>query len=97
MTDWFHIEKDPEHMAREKKKARELKKSNWWHNKLAAGLCHYCGQKFKPDQLNMDHVVPLARGGVSSKSNTVVSCVKCNADKKIMTPVDMILADLAKK
>jgi 5-methylcytosine-specific restriction enzyme A len=30
----------------------------------------------------MDHVVPLARGGLSSKNNLVPCCKECNNDKK---------------
>ena len=97
MSDWYFIDKNPEHVARERKKARELKKSNWWKNKLAAGLCHYCGETFKPAALTMDHIVPISRGGMSSKSNTVAACEGCNAEKKVSTPVDLILNKLSKE
>jgi len=95
--DWYFIEKDEAHISRERKKARELKKSNWWQNKLSEGLCHYCGSKFNKSELTMDHVVPVSRGGLSNKSNVVVSCKACNLNKKIDTPVDLILEKLSKK
>ena len=95
--DWYFIDKNEEHISRERKKARDLKNSNWWKNKLAGGLCHYCGKKFKPSELTMDHVVPVARGGFSTRSNVVASCKDCNMNKKVNTPVDLILEQLSKK
>ena len=43
--------------------------------------CQYCGKKFKPQDLNLDHVVPLSRGGKDSWENVVCSCVSCNLRK----------------
>jgi 5-methylcytosine-specific restriction endonuclease McrA len=72
----------------ERAKARELRKSRWWQQKTAPGLCHYCGKKFTYDQLTMDHLVPLARGGRSSKDNLVPSCKACNNVKKSLLPLE---------
>lgn len=85
---------DPARLKRERDKARELRKSPWWKSKLAAGLCHYCGGKFRPSELTMDHVIPLARGGTSAKGNLVPACRDCNRDKKLSTPVDDAFAAL---
>ncbi|MDZ7582915.1 MAG: HNH endonuclease [Deltaproteobacteria bacterium] len=51
----------------ERAKARELRKSRWWQQKTASGLCHYCGRKYAYKELTMDHLVPLARGGRSTR------------------------------
>ncbi len=93
---WVDFEKDPRHSAREKEKARTLKKSAWWKNKIATGLCHFCGQKFAPAALTMDHLVPMSRGGKSTKSNLVPACKSCNQTKEHMTPAELILDSLAK-
>ncbi len=69
-------------IRREKARARELRKSRWWRQKLARGICHYCGGPFPPEELTMDHVVPLARGGRSSKNNLVPCCKTCNNEKQ---------------
>lgn len=90
MTDWIHFEKDPAHISREKQKAKKLRESQWWKNILAQGICHYCGQKFLPEDLTMDHVVPLARGGKSTKGNVVPCCKACNSQKKYLTPVELL-------
>lgn len=85
---------DPARLKREREKARELKKTTWWGNQLSKGICHYCGGKFKPAQLTMDHVIPLARGGTSAKGNLVPACRSCNENKKLDTPVDDLFARL---
>ena len=94
MDEWIDIKIDKAHVAREKKKALQLKKTNWWHALLNKGICHYCKKKFLPEELTMDHVVPLSRGGKSIKGNIVPCCKKCNSDKKYLTPVDLILKEL---
>lgn len=95
MADWYFFEKDPKHVAKERRKAQELKQSQWWKNVLGKGICHYCGKQFPPRQLTMDHIVPVARGGTSSKGNVVPSCHKCNQEKKLHTPVDLALKGLS--
>jgi 5-methylcytosine-specific restriction endonuclease McrA len=94
MDDWIDIEKDPKHVARERAKARELRTSPWWKQELAKGICHYCGQKFEPAELTMDHILPVVRGGKSVKSNCIVCCKECNNEKKYLTPAEMILREL---
>ena len=85
---------DPARVKKERQKARDLKQSNWWKQKLSAGVCHYCNLKFKPAELTMDHIIPIARGGESVKNNVVPACHKCNQDKKLETPVDDLFAQL---
>ncbi|MBM4258818.1 MAG: HNH endonuclease [Deltaproteobacteria bacterium] len=70
----------------EKNRARELRRSEWWKRRRAPGVCHYCQQKFLPTDLTMDHLVPLARGGKSTKGNIVPSCKECNSKKKYALP-----------
>lgn len=93
MVDWYQTA-DQAHIKRERKKAQELKASQWWKNILGQGLCHYCGKKFAPEQLTMDHIVPVARGGTSTKGNVVPSCLQCNQNKKLTTPVEEALKKL---
>lgn len=89
--DFVHIRKDDKHVKKEKLKAKELKQSRWWKDILAKGVCHYCKNKFTPNQLTLDHIVPVSRGGTSTKNNCVPACDKCNKEKSVMTPVEMIL------
>lgn len=94
----FHIldsaHTDPARIKREREKARELRQTNWWRTLVSKGICHYCHKKFKAAELTMDHVTPLARGGISTRGNCVPACRACNATKKLDTPVDELFAKL---
>ena len=94
MEDWFDMRVDPAQIAKERSKARELRRTNWWQAQIQKGVCHYCGRKFPPSELTMDHIVPLSRGGHSTKGNIVPCCKACNNEKKYTMPVDEILAEL---
>jgi 5-methylcytosine-specific restriction endonuclease McrA len=86
---YFHFDgMDEAEIRREKDKARKLRKSRWWQQKLSIGLCYYCGRLFSPKDLTMDHIVPLARGGRSSKDNLVACCKECNTKKKTLLPIE---------
>lgn len=90
----FYAPTDPAHIKREREKARELRGTNWWKQKLAQGVCHYCENKFQPGELTMDHLVPVGRGGKSTKGNIVVCCKDCNSKKAHKTPVEIALESL---
>jgi len=77
-----------EQIRRERQKARELRASQWWKRKRAAGICHHCGRKFPPLELTMDHVVPVSRGGKSTRGNVVPSCKQCNSERKHRLPFE---------
>ena len=47
-----------------------------------AGVCHYCGKQVGAKALTMDHLVPIVRGGRSTKGNVVPACKDCNDAKK---------------
>jgi 5-methylcytosine-specific restriction endonuclease McrA len=90
MTDINPFATDPDDTAikKERHKARELRESQWWKRRLAKGVCHYCGRKTAPRSLTMDHVVPIARGGRSTKGNVVPACKECNNKKKQLLPME---------
>lgn len=90
MSDFF-VAASAEHIKKEKEKARQLKKTPWWKQKLQKGECFYCGKIFSSDQLTMDHQQPLARGGKTGKNNVVVSCKDCNNKKSYKTVVEVTL------
>lgn len=78
----FLVEVSDDEIRRERAKARELRASPWWKRRRAAGVCHHCGAKFPPQDLTMDHLVPVIRGGKSTKGNVVPSCKSCNTARK---------------
>ncbi len=48
--------------------------------------CQYCGVKFDRNELNIDHVVPRQRGGLTTWTNVVCSCLPCNGRKANRSP-----------
>lgn len=91
MNDSFFFDGVDEVVIRkERDKARKLRKSQWWKTKLSTGICHYCGEKFPARQLTMDHILPVTRGGSSSKGNIVACCKGCNTKKRDMLPDEFI-------
>ncbi|OGW36107.1 MAG: HNH endonuclease [Nitrospirae bacterium GWD2_57_9] len=86
--DDFFISAGEEHIKREKAKARDLRQSQWWKRKRSAGICYYCGGRFKPAELTMDHLVPVTRGGRSVQGNVVPACKECNNKKKYLLPME---------
>jgi 5-methylcytosine-specific restriction enzyme A len=77
-----------EDLRRERQKARELRQTQWWRRKLSRGVCHYCARAFPSAGLTMDHRVPLARGGRSTRSNCVPCCKECNTRKQSLLPLE---------
>jgi len=90
----FAYDLDESDIKKEKKKARELKNSEWWKRKKAKGICSYCGEKKISKNLTMDHIVPISRGGKSVKGNVAAVCKECNNKKKQMLPIEWINSDL---
>ncbi len=85
----------PEHQKREKSKAKELRASSWWKQQVGKGICYHCEQKFKPEELTMDHLIPIIRGGKSDKKNCVPCCKECNSKKGHKTRAEMAMDELA--
>ncbi|MCG2742671.1 MAG: HNH endonuclease [Desulfobacteraceae bacterium] len=89
MKDFFGFDgMDEAQIRTERAKAREMRKSRWWQQKTASGKCYYCGQAVPFKELTMDHLVPLTRGGRSTRDNLVPSCKICNNEKKNMLPLE---------
>jgi 5-methylcytosine-specific restriction endonuclease McrA len=84
----FAYNLEEEDIKRERSKARGLRCSEWWKRKLAKGVCHYCGRPFPAKELTMDHIIPVARGGKSTKGNIVTACKECNNAKKQLLPIE---------
>ncbi len=49
-------------------------------------VCQYCGNKFHPDELTLDHVYPKSRLGPDIWENIVACCKNCNQKKADRTP-----------
>lgn len=49
-------------------------------------VCAYCAQRFKHDQLDLEHIVPKSKGGADTWTNLVAACKACNNRKADRTP-----------
>lgn len=82
-----HPEKVNEHSKRVRAKrkgvtVRDFTAQEWREVQEAYNHhCAYCGQVF--DNLTMDHVIPLSKGGWHTKNNIVPACKSCNSRKGI--------------
>jgi 5-methylcytosine-specific restriction enzyme A len=84
----FGLDVDEATIRREREKARALRKQGWWKNRISKGVCHYCEKNVPPKELTLDHLVPVARGGRSTKGNCVPACKDCNNRKKDLLPME---------
>ena len=89
------MQKEPKHSACEKQQARALGQSPWWHNTIVQGLCACCQRHSHPNELTMDHIVPLAWGGRSTKGHMVLCCPMCT--KKYWTPAELLLQNFRER
>jgi 5-methylcytosine-specific restriction endonuclease McrA len=58
--------------------------------------CQYCGTRFLRSELNLDHVTPRSRGGLTTWENVVCSCHRCNRRKGGRTPEEAGMRLLAR-
>jgi len=63
-----------------------------WAAMLSAysGKCAYCGTA--ADRIDLDHMVPLSRGGVHVIENVIPACLRCNSSKGARTPLEWFVA-----
>ena len=84
----FAYDWEQEDLKRERSKARDLSNSQWWKRQLSKGSCYYCRRSTPPKELTMDHIVPVSRGGRSTRGNVVPCCKTCNNAKKQLLPME---------
>jgi len=51
--------------------------------------CFYCGRFVRKADRHVDHIVPLAKGGLHTLDNLAVACAKCNLKKHAKRPVQV--------
>lgn len=59
--------------------------------------CQYCGRSAPDVVLNLDHVVPVSKGGDNDIMNLVTSCVECNGGKGAVMLDDNSVIEKQKK
>ena len=53
-----------------------------------ANTCQYCARQLPRADLNLDHVIPRARGGRTTWENVVCCCISCNLKKGAKLPYE---------
>jgi 5-methylcytosine-specific restriction endonuclease McrA len=53
-----------------------------------ANTCQYCARQLPRVDLNLDHVIPRARGGRTTWENVVCCCITCNLKKGAKLPFE---------
>lgn len=43
--------------------------------------CHWCKKSLTLDTSTIEHVIPLARGGLENANNRVLACFECNKER----------------
>lgn len=52
---------------------------------LTGGRCAYCGESITFEDMQVDHVVPLRKGGADTLQNMLPACRSCNHYKSTLT------------
>ena len=63
----------------------------------SCGVCVYCGHKVDFNTMEVEHIIPLSKGGPDIIENNVCSCHECNASKKDMLPQEFYAAMTPKR
>jgi len=54
------------------------------------GVCYLCLGVFEFKDMELDHVIPISKGGKHCKSNCKMACKHCNRSKGAKLPEEMI-------
>lgn len=73
--------------AKVPKKRPKLSSKTIWERDQ--GICQYTGRKLTPEEANIDHVLPRAKGGETSWENCVLADRKINSKKADKLPQDV--------
>lgn len=76
-----------------KKRPKITRRGIWLRDE---GVCQYTGKKLKPNEGNIDHVIPKSRGGTTDWTNCVLAHKNVNAKKADKTPEEAGLSLIRK-
>jgi 5-methylcytosine-specific restriction endonuclease McrA len=91
---WYAEHKDAKRVYHARRKARKFNNGGSHTpediadiRKLQRGKCAICRTDLS-DKYDVDHIVPLARGGSNSRRNLQILCESCNTRKHARDPID---------
>jgi 5-methylcytosine-specific restriction endonuclease McrA len=76
----------PEKRKKQRIKNRKRRISKTLRNKIYERDGYKCVKCGSGENLTIDHIVPILKGGVSIESNIQTLCFKCNQQKGCKTP-----------
>ena len=95
ITAWRKANPEAIRIQQQRRRARKrslpatLTRAEWEAIKAAyKGRCAYCGKK--PKRLTQDHVIPISKGGGTTKENIVPACHPCNVQKFTNLPANPV-------
>lgn len=50
--------------------------------------CAICGKRLKKNEITIDHIIPLSKGGADIIQNMQLACLPCNSRKSDNLPSD---------
>lgn len=77
--------------AKKRKNGGELSKGLFdklFH--IQKGKCACCKIDLKQEKPHMDHIIPIAKGGMNVDRNIQLLCYKCNLSKKDRDPIEFM-------
>ena len=67
---------------------QKAKDKRYWFNRQDNGVCNYCGDRYRYDQLEMEHMIPKELGGPDHRRNMQLACKPCNEKKGTSTDIE---------
>lgn len=56
----------------------------------ADGRCQLCGRKIEFNNMTVDHIIPISKGGSNDMDNTEATCFPCNQFKSNIFPAEFV-------
>lgn len=84
----LHTERNRRRETRRRAKLAGVRVEKFSRREIIArdrSTCYLCGERVAADEIHLDHVVPLSRGGDHSRANVRVACGTCNIAKGTLT------------
>lgn len=92
---FYYIDTDAEGMGKNRQEARTRRKKFSAKDRLAIyrkteGHCYLCGEFVDFDSFEVEHHIPISKGGTNDLDNLYCSCTTCNAIKRDIYPKEFM-------
>lgn len=92
---FYYIDTDAEGMGKDRQEARTRRKRFSVKDRLAIyrkteGHCYLCGEFVDFDSFEVEHHIPISKGGTNDLDNLYCSCTTCNAIKRDIYPQEFM-------